>query len=278
MRSAKQKDTSRIKRMLRPLGIAMGVVGVLLTLGFVDRSTGTTPITEVMVKVQGGEGVHFIDEASVRRAILDQGIAVLGAPSGQVDLAGIEQRLASIPCVASAQVYHDLSGVLHVSVRQRQPVVRVLNADGSGFYIDQEGWTMPLDEDYTARVPVATGWLQEPGATHGVYDVHADDSLAAATRSDEIHRLALFLHKDPLWDALIDQIVVNADGEFELVPTVGNNRILIGDGTSLEQRFAKLRLFYAEGMPKADWRRYARIDLRFNDQVVCTKRNNPNDL
>lgn len=278
MTKAKQNDTTRIKRILRPLGIAVGVIGVLLTLGFVDRSTGGTPITEVVVKVQGGEGVHFIDEASVRRAILDPGIAVLGAPSAQVDLAGIEQRLSGIPCVASAQVYHDLNGALHVTVRQRQPVVRVLNADGTSFYIDREGWTMPLDADYSARVPVATGWLQEPGATNGVYNVHADDSLTAATRSDEIHRLALFLQKDPLWDALIDQIVVSADGEFELVPTVGNNRILIGDGSGLEQRFAKLRLFYAEGMPKADWRRYSRIDLRFNDQVVCTKRNTSNDL
>lgn len=278
MKKAKQHDTTRIKRILRPLGIAVGVACVLLTLGFVDRATGSTPISEVVVKVQGQEGVHFIDEAAVRRAILDQGIAVLGAPSGEVDLAGIEERLTGIPCVASAQVYHDLDGALHVNVRQRQPVVRVLNADGTSFYIDQEGWTMPLDADYAARVPVATGWLQEPGAVNGVYNVHADDSLAGATRSDDIHRLALFLHRDPLWRALIDQIVVTADGEFELVPTVGNNRILLGDGSGLEQRFAKLRLFYAEGMPKADWRRYARIDLRFNDQVVCTKRNNPNDL
>jgi cell division protein FtsQ len=80
-----------------------------------------------------------------------------------------------------------------------------------------------------------------------------------------------------VWNALIDQVVVDAEGGFELVPRVGAQRILIGDGSDLEQRFAKLRLFYSKGMPKADWRRYARIDLRFADQIVCTKRNSPNN-
>lgn len=269
---------NRLKRLLRPVGIALAAIGVLLTLGFVEHSTANTPITEVKVRVLGGEGVHFIDEMAVRRVIMDQGTAVLGALSGQVEIARIEQQLRAIPCVAEAEVYHDMDGNLHVKVRQREPVLRVINADGSGFYIDAEGWTMPLDEDYAARVPVASGWLMEPGVAHGPIQVDAHDSLVSRYRSDDLYRLALFLRNDPFWSALIDQVVVSADGELELVPTIGGQRILIGDGSALEQRFAKLKLFYAEGIPKADWRRYSRIDLRFSDQVVCTKRNTLNDL
>ena len=70
-------------------------------------------------------------------------------------------------------------------------------------------------------------------------------------------------------------MVVSTDGDFELIPRVGGQRVLIGDGTALEQRFEKLRLFYKEGMPQASWRSYARIDLRFADQIVCTKRTTP---
>jgi cell division protein FtsQ len=266
---------SRLKRYLRPAGFVLAALGAIAGLAFVERTTDRTPIAGLAISVEGAEGMHFIDEQAVRRAIIDQGTAVLGAPAGEVDLAGIERGLRNIPCVAGAEVYHDLEGTLHVKVRQREPIVRVLNGDGTGFYIDREGWTMPADADYTARVLVATGWLDEPGTVHGVYNVHADDSLAAATRSDDIHRLALFIRQDRLWDALIDQVVVDAEGGFQLIPRVGGQRILIGDGTSLAQRFAKLRLFYQQGMPKADWRRYARIDLRFADQVVCTKRTSP---
>ena len=49
----------------------------------------------------------------------------------------------------------------------------------------------------------------------------------------------------------------------------------VGDGSDLDRRLAKLKLFYTEGIPQADWRRYTRIDVRFADQVVCTKRTTP---
>ena len=67
----------------------------------------------------------------------------------------------------------------------------------------------------------------------------------------------------------------NLEGDFELVPRIGAQRILIGDGSDLDQRFGKLRIFYEKGIPKADWRRYSCIDVRFADQVVCTKRTTP---
>jgi cell division protein FtsQ len=162
-----------------------------------------------------------------------------------------------------------------VSVVQRTPIVRVINADGSGFYIDEEGWTMPTELAHPARVPVVTGALAEPGARNGVMDILNNDSLRSRFLSDDIHRIATFLRSEPFWEALVDQLVVRSDGLFELIPKVGGQRILIGDGTDLEQRFAKLRLFYAKGMPMTDWRRYELIDLRFADQVVCTQRTTP---
>ena len=70
-------------------------------------------------------------------------------------------------------------------------------------------------------------------------------------------------------------MVVTAEGDFELVPRIGGQRILLGDGTELAQRFEKLRIFYEQGIPQAGWRNYARIDLRYADQVVCTKRTTP---
>lgn len=264
-----------MKRFLRPVGIALAVIGVMIALGFVERTADRTPITDLQVVVDGAEGIHFIDEQAVRREILDQGIAVMGSATRDVDVTGIEERLKSIPCVAKAEVYHTMDGKLHARVQQRVPVVRVFNQDGNSFYIDKEGWTMPTSPNYTARVLVVTGQLNEPGAVNGVYSVFANDSLIEHFRSDDIHRLAMFIQADPFWSALIDQVVVTSAGEFELIPRVGAQRVLIGDGSALPERFEKLKIFYDKGIPKADWRRYARIDLRFADQVVCTKRTTP---
>jgi len=265
----------KLKRFLRVTGMISAIAGVVLALGFVERTADRTPISDLQVHVDGVEGMHFIDELTVRREVLDHGTTVMGAATGEVDVPAIEQRLRGIPTVAKAEVYHTMDGVLHVNVKQREPIVRVFNADGRSFYIDKEGWTMPTSANYTARVLVVTGALNEPGATTGVRSVFESDSVEHRFRSDDIHQLAMFIRKDPLWNALIDQVVVTADGDFELIPRVGGQRVRIGDGTALEQRFEKLRLFYEEGMPQADWRRYARIDLRFADQIVCTKRTTP---
>lgn len=262
---------NKLQRLLKPLGIMAATAAIVMALGFVERTSDRTPVTELRVEVSAGQGVHFIDERAVREQVLATQNGVVGAPMGQVDAARIESELRDVPCVESADVYHTMDGVLHVRVDQRRPIARVINADGSGFYIDEQGVTMPLSDIWTARVLVFTGQLHEP-FTNGTHDPAANDSLARATYSDEIHRLARFITADPLWDALIDQVVVDANGDFELVPRIGQMRIAIGRGEQLEERFAKLREFYAKGVPQGGWRKYSRIDLRFADQVVATQR------
>ena len=266
---------NKLKRYLRPLGIAIAFLGVMFALGFVERTADRAPIVDLRVTVEGAEGMHFIDESAVRREVLDQGVAVMGSPTGEVDVKRIEERLRAIPCVANAEVFHTMDGTLHVDVVQREPIVRVFARDGSSFYIDREGWTMPSNTNYTARVLVVTGELDEPGAKSGVRSVFESDSIQSLFHSDDIHRLATFISADPFWNAMIDQVVVNSDGDFELIPRIGAQRILIGDGSLLDQRFEKLRIYYEKGIPKADWRRYTLIDVRFADQVVCTKRTTP---
>ncbi|HPF89353.1 MAG TPA: hypothetical protein PLL57_01680 [Flavobacteriales bacterium] len=265
----------KLKRILRPVGIALAVIDVIVALGFVERTADRTPISDLEVIVESGEGLHFIDERSVRQEVLDQGTAVMGSATGDVDITTIEERLKSIPSVASAQVYHTMDGRLHAHVAQRVPIVRVFDRNGDSFYIDREGWTMPTSPDYTARVLVVTGLEAGIGTAEGVRNVHATDDRAPGPRLDNVHRLASYITADPFWNALIDQVVVTSDGDFELIPRIGGQRILLGDGTGLAQRFEKLRIFYEQGIPQAGWRNYARIDLRYADQVVCTKRTTP---
>ncbi len=249
-----------------------GGLVVVVLLGFVSRSSDHTPVKELDVTVETPEGVHFIDENTVRAEVLAKSNGLIGAAVGDMDMVEIEKDLRNIGCVAKADVYHAVDGTMHVNVKQREPIVRVINADGSGFYIDREGWTMPLSANYTARVLVVTGQLFEPFAQQ-VTDLRSEgDSLKFATRSDEIYQVAKTITADPFWNALFDQAVVDATGEFELIPRVGANRVKVGDGQHLAQCLEKLKTFYQQGMPQAEWRKYSIIDTRFADQVVCTKR------
>ncbi len=267
----------RLQRLLRPALLVVGVLALVVMLGFVGHSTEHTVIRELAVRVDMGhlqadatEGMHFIDENAVREQVLAHANGVIGDPVGRVDLVAIEQELRNTASVANAEVYHTLDGVLHVNVTQHRPVVRVINADGSGFYIDDEGYTMPLSKDYTARVLVATGDLFEPFTTT-VTDLNTlGDSLAEMTRSRSLFTVATTVSNDPLWNALFDQAYVDASGQIELIARIGGQRVRVGDGSELTYNLAKLKAFYDQGIPQTDWRRYSVIDTRFDDQVVCT--------
>jgi cell division protein FtsQ len=64
---------------------------------------------------------------------------------------------------------------------------------------------------------------------------------------------------------------VNEHQELELIPRVGNHRVLLGDTIDLQDKFRRLMIFYKEGLSKTGWNNYSVINLKFRNQVVCTK-------
>ena len=264
---------SKTKHILRVATKVLAGCAVVAALGFVEKNGGSMPVRDIAVEMGMESGVHFIDTGALRQEVIKGAGPVIGTPIDKVDETGIEQRLRAIPCVAEADVYHTMDGVLHVKARQREPIVRVVNADGTGFYIDKEGWTMPLSTNYTARVLVVTGQLAEPFFKCDPVNVAmGTDSVVEHTHSRVIHAMARSLMVDPLWNAMFTQAVMDSDGDITLIPNVGMMRVRVGDGTHLTARLTKLHTFFSEGIPQTDWRRYSAIDLRFDDQVVCTKR------
>ena len=89
---------------------------------------------------------------------------------------------------------------------------------------------------------------------------------------DELYTLARFVRNDEFWKAQVQQIIVEANGELTVVPTIGDHHIS-GRTDKLEQKFKKLKLFYLKGLNKTGWDQYSHINLKYKDQVICTKKN-----
>ena len=53
---------------------------------------------------------------------------------------------------------------------------------------------------------------------------------------------------------------------------MGSHKIILGSAHDLEKKFEKLKVFYRKGLEKVGWDRYQTINLKFENQVVCTKR------
>ena len=80
---------------------------------------------------------------------------------------------------------------------------------------------------------------------------------------------------DGFWSAEIVQIVASSASsgamELVLVPRSGDFRIVFGEIGDAERKFDKLMRFYRDGLGRIGWNRYGTINLKYNNQVVCTE-------
>jgi cell division protein FtsQ len=96
--------------------------------------------------------------------------------------------------------------------------------------------------------------------------------LKEKTLLNDLYKLSEYIYNDKFLKAQIDQIYVNRHKEFELVPKVGKHLIVFGKVENIEEKFERLMKFYDEGLNKTGWNKYSIVNLKFDNQVVCTKR------
>ena len=78
------------------------------------------------------------------------------------------------------------------------------------------------------------------------------------------------------WRNQIVQVNVLADGTVELVPRVGEHIIYMGYPNGLNEKLARLEKFYRYGLSEAGWNKYSYINLAFENQIICKKKQNIN--
>ncbi|MBB6269588.1 cell division protein FtsQ [Pedobacter cryoconitis] len=241
--------------------------GIVTLMSFVSVKKNTVTVTNIKILIPGAD--NFIEREEIDAILKQNEGKLIGRKLEQINLHAIEEKIKSNPYIALATVYADMEGVIHIEISQRQPLLRIISSSGQDFYIDKNGLKMPVSPNFTANVVVANGHILE----HFSGKV---DTLITKMASD-LYKTALFLKKDTLWDSQIEQIFVNDKDDIELIPRVGNQRIILGNADSLQTKMTNLLTFYKEAMPKVGWDTYKTINIKYTNQVVCEK-NNPDPL
>ena len=261
--------------MNKILNISIWIVAIILivvALGFVNRTKQEVVLVKPVINIDYETENRFISEADILSQIIsptDTGNLLLN----KFSVNHIEEKLNNNHSIKDAQVYKTVDGKLVVNVKQRRPIVRVFSKNES-YYIDEKGRLMPLSNKYAARLLVVNGNLNEPFAKRYKFNYSSlSDSLRNKTMLDDIYKLANYIDKSEFWKAQIEQIAVNKVSEFELIPKVGNHKIVFGGIRNLEGKFEKLMIFYKKGLAKTGWNEYSEINLKYKNQVVCKKRN-----
>jgi cell division protein FtsQ len=235
--------------------------GLVTLMSFIEIKKDEMKCADVKVIIP--EINSFIERADIDEMLLKNSGSLLGRNLHNIDLHGIEKTLKANPYIEDARVYADMHGVINIKIRQREPVLRVLNFTNQDFYIDRKGLKMPVSPNFTAHVLVANGFILEPFA-------NKVDTLKT-DMAKGLFKAALYVEDDTLWREQIEQLYVNQQSEIEIVPRVGNHKIVLGNADSLKIKFGNLLAFYKKAMPVVGWDAYKIINIKYTNQVVGVK-------
>ncbi len=252
------------------------IVGLLLTMGFVNKQQDSLLCKNLDIKVNQDDEVYFLNKMDIAQLIKNRGDSIVGQPKSTVNVSEIEKALNSHEDIAKAEVFMTIDGDMKVNVKQRKPVLRIINSNDDSYYLDDTGKLMPLSGKYTARVIVANGNIQEPYSTHYMYtmeDIANDSIMKANSMLDELFAMGTYINANEFWKSQVQQIYINKEKDMEIVPLVGDQKIIFGDTTAMHEKFKKLMTFYTQGLNTTGWwDRYSTINLKFKNQIVCTKK------
>jgi cell division protein FtsQ len=203
----------------------------------------------------------FMDENEITQILKDQGITK-GTIVESINLTSIEQELEKIRWIKNAELFINNQQLLEVKIQQRIPIARVFTIAGSSFYIDDQGRRLPLKQLTVLRLPVFTGFPTDQDK------LSAPDSLL-------LNDLLLFsntIKTDSFFTAQIAQVNIGPNGDFQMVPSLGDHTVLIGSVDNLADKLNRLYTFYKKVWVQSGINAYQVLDCRFDGQIVALKK------
>lgn len=219
-------------------------------------------ISEVQVELVGeSTKAIFMDENEIAQILKEQGVAKGTIVEG-INLTAIEKNLERIRWIKNAELFINNQQLLEVKIQQRIPIARIFSVAGTSFYMDEEGWRLPLKQLTVLRLPVFTGFPTDQD------QLSVPDSLLL----NDIRFFSNTIKSDSFFTAQIAQVNIEPNGDFYLVPSLGDHTVLIGSVDNLEDKLNRLYTFYKKVWVQSGINAYQVLDCRFDGQIVALKK------
>jgi len=241
---------------------SIGAAALIVLFVVAWKAKNEKQLTDIQVELVGESAqALFMDEIAIRAILNEQGVHV-GVPVDKVNLTQLEQFIEKTEWVKNAEFFINNKLVLEAKIEQRIPIARVFTASGSSFYIDNEGWRLPLKQLTVLNLPVFTGFPTDQPK------LSKPDSVLLK----EVLFFAKTIQKDSFFMAQVAQVNIEPNGHFQMVPTLGDHLVLLGTVDQLEDKLNRLFTFYKNVWVGSGINAYQVIDCRFDHQVVALKK------
>ncbi|HEU0136045.1 MAG TPA: cell division protein FtsQ [Flavobacterium sp.] len=198
-----------------------------------------------------GGSDRFVEVKTVNKLLIENKTTVAGIRKVTLDLNKLEKTLNNHGMIEKSEVFVTVDGVLKAVVKQKTPIVRVLNGDGS-YYIDYEGNKMPLSEVQSARLPLVSG----------AQNIINSEALIGFFR---------IIHDDDFLKKNIIGVLVLPNGNIKMKNRNFDYEIDFGKPLNIDGKFKNYKAFFQKASLDSTLYNYKMVNLKFSQQVVCTK-------
>lgn len=225
----------------------LGLVGFLFA--FASDRNAKREISKPQVKFIG-ENNLFITNETVSKLLIQNYGSVKNVPKETLDLNLLESALNSNSMIKNAEVYLAVNGTLNAKIEQKTPIARV--STNASYYIDDEGFYMPLSTNYTARVPLVTGYVEKNNLKNTYV-------VAQKIKEDEfLKKHVIEIHQD------INKRLYLKLRQYDFL-------VQLGTVNFLDKKINNLKAFYQKSLKENTLNNYSKVNLQFENQVICTK-------
>lgn len=217
---------------------------------FSSQKNNHRNLSDLTVNFVGNDNLYITHE-TVNKLLIQKEEGITSVPKDILDLNELESALTSNSMIKSAEVYVTVNGQVKAEIEQRKPIARV-NTNVS-YYIDDEGYYMPLSSNHSARVPLVTGFVDK-------------------NQLENVFIIADKIHNDAFLKKHIVEIQQNKDKSINLKTRVLDFEITLGKLEHLDKKINNLKAFYQKAKKDNALINYSKVNLKFENQVVCTKK------
>ena len=247
------------RKILKIASLVLFVMAAVFTLAFTSHEAGEATCEKIEVIYDGHQSVSLAKE-EILKLVNASDDSLLHKNLRNINTEKIELEVEKNKTIKNAEVFKNVigsgtgfAGVLSVKVTFRKPVLRIMSGNDE-YFLDRDKVQIPVSTKYTANVLVATGKIEPEFA------------------SNELLDFVEFLENDEFLKAQIKQIDVRAKHELVLTPLVGDHLIEMGTLENYPDKMNRLKVFYKKVMAQNNWDKYKKISVKYNNQVIGTKR------
>lgn len=248
-----------LNRLLKILGFLLLVAFLIITFAFSINESKDVVCEEIYVSFEGNQLIT-LDKEEITKLVYDADKELNQRNFNLANTEFIETELEKNPTIWKAEVYKKIifndksyKGILGVKIKFREPLVRIMNNNQS-YYLDCEGFNIPVSSDYSAKTIVVTGNVEEEFC------------------KGELLPLINYIKNNSFWKSQFDQIHITNEKEIILSPLVGDLIVDFGEIDKYEDKLRNLQAFYMQILANNNWNKYKRINLKFENQVIGIKR------